>query len=229
MPPLPATTALPPSDEATITTSNTTNSESKHGNPCTSEGGLPSSPMPGNITALSSEGEPSPPEHPVKSIVTPNIMALPTHPSLYTTPSNATSSTTLRRSKRLHDSSCPHNTKEIEDFNELLNTFRFVTKVPSYGKSSRSSQSSLPPPNPPDLYIPFPKHYVPKVSTSHPMLLRRKRILPSPYSTSHTNYKAQAAQYLALKVFHIYDDSGKRLHIDKLLQQDPKIWPTSLF
>ena len=44
----------------------------------------------------------------------------------------------------------------------------------------------------------------------------------------HILHHTQAAQYLALKVFHIYDDSGKRLHIDKLLQQDPKIWPTSL-
>ena len=59
------------------------------------------------------------------------------------------------------------------------------------------------------------------------MLLQQRHLIPTPYTT-FINYKSQAAQYLPLKAFHLFNEDGKRLNIDALLKKKPQIWNPSL-
>ena len=58
------------------------------------------------------------------------------------------------------------------------------------------------------------------------MRLRRRRLIPTPY----TNYKSQVAKKLAtqyLVVNHIFDHIGHRETIDTLLKKYPERWSPS--
>ena len=73
------------------------------------------------------------------------------------------------------------------------------------------------------------------------MRLRRNRLRPAPYYG--TNFRQYALQHLAHEVatsttslkyhyllhnYHIFDENGKKLHIDKLLELNPARWEPSV-
>ena len=116
-------------------------------------------------------------------------------------------------------------TATTPSLNQLLQKYKTVPKA--HPPNKHKSTASLAPPKTSPLSIPFPKSYKPKSTTSHPMLLQRQHLIPTPY-TAFINYKSQAAQYLPLKAFHLFNEDGKHLNIDTLLKKDPQIWNPSL-
>lgn len=98
-------------------------------------------------------------------------------------------------------------------------TFKNTDRPPRRSKRPRITTN--------DYYIPLPQSFKPKNSSKlHPMRLRRNRIQSIPYTTTHNTY-AYAAQHV-LQTNHIFDANGKKIHIDKLLEQDPTKWQPSV-
>ena len=61
------------------------------------------------------------------------------------------------------------------------------------------------------------------------MLLRRKHILPTPYTSyRHTASKYLAVQNLLQSINHVYGDKGQRLKVDDLMKLHPNIWPQAV-
>ena len=85
-------------------------------------------------------------------------------------------------------------------------------------------------PNIPAHYIPIPKNYKSSSPKTHPMLLRRRY---APRSNTPPSYKHLAAQHLfanniSQNLLHIFDTAGKKLSIDRLLEDNPLIWGRAL-
>ena len=222
-------------NDATIKTSNTSTYKlNTPSHPSTiqiasSEGGhqttIPTAPV--------SEGVPTSPPIDMDSVPVqkttlqdPSVKHVPTYPTLYPQRPTPTPTITPRRSPRLKKQQFVSPTFPEKDFDSLLQSYKSVLKQQQPTKNTTYSYSPSHSPSSSPYYIPLPKSYKPKSSFKHPMRLLRRRILPTSFAQP-TNFKSQAAQYLALKQFHIFSDSGKRLRIDDLLKKDPNTWPTS--
>jgi len=205
-------------------------------NPPTSEG---------DSVSASSEGVTAPIPRDKTTITPMHTSNLPKYPSLYPTKIDQNKSSpssfsppftqptthydndditvdTGNKAKSIHKSSA---------FDDLLQQYRHQPKS-TPRRESPKLPSKLPPFNIPPLSVPqakqqsLPKQYP---SIRHPMLLRRKRILPTHYTSyRHTASKYLAAQNLIQSINHVYNEEGQRLKVDDLMKLHPTIWPQAV-
>ena len=174
--------------------------------------------------------------------INPTTPSLPLHPGLYATPTSSPSSsvTGLRRSPRLQRFHNPFSgLNPIIDKNvEITDKTKFNKFLRSYIRNHRTQQvkpqsskpsQKLPPARPHPLTVPHPKSTKTSIQSSqHPMFLRRRHQRP----ILGTSFRHLAAQHLinslhtlpSLTTNHIYNDTGQRLNLDKLLLLNPARW-----
>ena len=204
--PVPPATPSPTSDDATVITSNTTNSKLSSTSegvpsnihtttPTTSEGGL----QPSTTTNITSEGD------------------TPLPPTTIQSPSfKITNPTKFKRFLRAYVKS---NKSELPMQRNKRTTYSLPSpKTPSFTLPTPKRQSSYPP-----------------SFSLHPMKLRRRQHSPTlgthfkrlaAQHLIHVGLQPSYTSYLSLS--HIYASDGTRLNVDKLLHQNPIIWRRSV-